>query len=73
MDGYHMTVHWEHAPAVAEGFPSIMLTRSIYIVDRNRLQQGAGTEETNGLDPLDEKLRAFLQAYAEEGVKMVGK
>ena len=29
------------------------------IVDRNRLQQGAGTEETNGLDPLYEKLRAF--------------
>ena len=29
------------------------------IVDRNRLQQGAGTEETNGLDPLDDKLRAF--------------
>jgi transketolase len=29
------------------------------IVDRNRLQQGAGTEDTNGLDPLDEKLRAF--------------
>ncbi|PZQ96575.1 MAG: transketolase [Cereibacter sphaeroides] len=29
------------------------------IVDRNRLQQGAGTEETNGLDPLDDKFRAF--------------
>ncbi|WP_127792409.1 transketolase [Agromyces sp. LHK192] len=29
------------------------------IVDRNRLQQGARTEETNGLDPLDEKLLAF--------------
>lgn len=29
------------------------------IVDRNRLQQGAGTEETSGLDPLDEKYRAF--------------
>ncbi len=29
------------------------------IVDRNRLQQGMGTEETNGLDPLDEKFRAF--------------
>lgn len=29
------------------------------IVDRNRLQQGARTEETNALDPLDEKLRAF--------------
>lgn len=29
------------------------------IVDRNRLQQGAGTEETAALDPLDDKWRAF--------------
>lgn len=29
------------------------------IVDRNRLQQGAPTEETNGLEPLAEKWRAF--------------
>jgi transketolase len=29
------------------------------IVDRNRLQQGASTEETNALDPLDQKLSAF--------------
>lgn len=29
------------------------------VIDRNRLQQGAGTEETSGLDPLDDKYRAF--------------
>lgn len=29
------------------------------IVDRNRLQQGARTEETNGLEPLGDKWRAF--------------
>lgn len=29
------------------------------VVDRNRLQQGARTEETNGLDPLDAKFAAF--------------
>ena len=29
------------------------------VVDRNRLQQGARTEETNGLDPLDDRLKAF--------------
>lgn len=29
------------------------------IIDRNRLQQGARTEETAGLDPLDDKWRAF--------------
>src|SRR3546814_16237497 len=29
------------------------------IVDRNRLQQGAGTENTNALEPLADKWRAF--------------
>lgn len=29
------------------------------VIDRNRLQQGAGTEETAGLDPLDDKLASF--------------
>ena len=29
------------------------------IIDRNRLQQGARTEDTAGLDPLDEKLESF--------------
>jgi transketolase len=29
------------------------------IIDRNRLQQGAGTEETSSLDPLDDKYHAF--------------
>lgn len=43
MDGYHMTVHWGHAPVVAEAFPNILLTRSIYIVDRDRLTCAGGT------------------------------
>src|SRR3989337_2930762 len=29
------------------------------VIDRNRLQQGARTEHTNGLDPLDAKLASF--------------
>ncbi len=35
------------------------LSNLTLIVDRNRLQQGARTEDTNGLDPLDEKYAAF--------------
>lgn len=35
------------------------LNRLTLIIDRNRLQQGAGTEETSGLDPLDRKYAAF--------------
>ncbi|MFZ3572216.1 transketolase [Streptomyces sp. BH097] len=35
------------------------LGRLTVIVDRNRFQQGAATEETSGLDPLDAKWAAF--------------
>jgi transketolase len=35
------------------------LTNLTVIVDRNRLQQGASTEDTNALDPLADKWRAF--------------
>ncbi len=35
------------------------LSHLTLIIDRNRLQQGAGTEETSGLDPLDQKYAAF--------------
>lgn len=35
------------------------LSNLTLIVDRNRLQQGAGTEDTVGLDPLGDKFRAF--------------
>ena len=35
------------------------LDNLVAIVDRNRLQQGARTEDTNALDPLDERLAAF--------------
>lgn len=41
------------------------LNRLTVIVDRNRLQQGQGTEETSSLDPLPEKWRAFGWEVAE--------
>jgi transketolase len=47
--------NWEAAMAAGNR----RLENLTLIVDRNRLQQGMGTEETNGLDPLDEKFRAF--------------
>jgi transketolase len=35
------------------------LTNLTAVVDRNRLQQGARTEDTSALDPLDDKFRSF--------------
>lgn len=42
MAGHRMTIHWEHAPALAESFPDLMLTRSLYIIDRKRLTCAGG-------------------------------
>lgn len=47
--------NWEAAMAAAHRELSSLTA----IVDRNRLQQGAGTEETNRLEPLADKWRAF--------------
>jgi transcriptional regulator GlxA family with amidase domain len=42
MEGRHMTVHWEHAPALSEEYPDLLLTRSRYIIDRDRLTCAGG-------------------------------
>jgi transketolase len=47
--------NWEALMAASQ----FRLTNLVAVIDRNRLQQGARTEETNALDPLPERLRAF--------------
>ncbi len=47
--------NWEAAMVAAHR----KLTHLTLIIDRNRLQQGASTEDTSSLEPLDEKYRAF--------------
>ncbi len=43
MEGRRMTVHWEHAEALAEAYPSLLLERRIYVMDRDRFTCGGGT------------------------------
>lgn len=47
--------NWEAAMAASQ----FKLDNLTLIIDRNRLQQGARTEQTNALDPLADKWRAF--------------
>ncbi len=42
MSGRHMTIHWEHASALQEELPDLMLSRSLYVVDRDRLTCAGG-------------------------------
>lgn len=43
MVGRRMTIHWEHAAALAEVSPHLVLERSLYVIDRDRLTCSGGT------------------------------
>ncbi len=43
MQGRRMTVHWEHAAELAERLPSLLIARSLYIMDRDRITCAGGT------------------------------
>jgi len=41
--GYRCTVHWEHAPALAEELPDLEVTNTLFEIDRDRLTCAGGT------------------------------
>jgi len=43
MTGRRMTVHWEHAPALDQFEPALVLERTLYVIDRNRMTCAGGT------------------------------
>ncbi len=43
MGGRRMTVHWEHAGALAEISPHLLLDRTLYVIDRDRVTCAGGT------------------------------
>lgn len=42
MEGRRMTVHWEHAPALSEISPTLMIEQRLYIIDRDRVTCAGG-------------------------------
>ena len=43
MDGRRMTVHWDHAEALSEILPHLMVERTLYVIDRDRFTCAGGT------------------------------
>ena len=43
MENRRMTIHWEHAAALAERHPGLLLERTLYVVDRDRMTCAGGT------------------------------
>lgn len=42
LDGYRCAVHWEKVAAFREEFPDHEISKSIYVIDRNRITCGGG-------------------------------
>ncbi|MBL4892001.1 MAG: GlxA family transcriptional regulator [Rhizobiaceae bacterium] len=42
MNGRRMTVHWEHAEALSDALPDLMIERSLYVIDRDRITCAGG-------------------------------
>lgn len=43
MNGRRMTLHWEHAAALVESSPSLLVERNLYVIDRDRVTCAGGT------------------------------
>lgn len=43
MKDRRMTVHWQHAPSLMERMPDLLVARSLYVMDRDRITCAGGT------------------------------
>ena len=55
LEGYRVAVHWEQNPAFREEFPNLEVSRSIYVMDRNRLTCGGGLSAIDLMHAMIEK------------------
>jgi len=42
LSGYRFTIHWEHIPALAEEFPGLKVSNTLFEIDRDRLTCAGG-------------------------------
>jgi transcriptional regulator GlxA family with amidase domain len=60
MDNYRMTVHWEHAELLNETSPNLLVSRTLYLVDRDRITCAGG------IAPLDLMHSLITEYYGED-------
>ena len=51
-----MTVHWEHAAALSENTPTLLLERSLYIMDRDRITCAGGVAPLDMMHALQSEI-----------------
>ena len=60
LDGRQATIHWENTDGFNEEFENIELTKSVFVIDRNRITTAGGTAS------IDLMLKLIAEDYDEE-------
>jgi transcriptional regulator GlxA family with amidase domain len=55
LSGHRCTIHWEHFPAFTEEFTDLQATRSLYVIDRDRLTCSGGISALDMMHALIEQ------------------
>lgn len=65
LDGKKATIHWENQDSFAEEFDEVELTKSVFVVDGNRLTTAGGTSS------IDLMLKLIAEEHGEETANSV--
>lgn len=65
LDGKKATIHWENQDSFAEDFPDVVLTKSVFVVDGNRLTTAGGTSS------IDLMLKLIAEHQSEDLANLV--
>jgi transcriptional regulator GlxA family with amidase domain len=65
LDGKKATIHWENQDSFSEDFPDVILTKSVFVVDGNRLTTAGGTSS------IDLMLKLVADHHGEDLANLV--
>lgn len=65
LDGKKATIHWENQDSFTEDFPDVELTKSVFVVDGNRLTTAGGTSS------IDLMLKLIAEEHSEDLANLV--
>ncbi|CUH82344.1 Carnitine catabolism transcriptional activator [Tritonibacter multivorans] len=65
LDGKRATIHWENSDSFAEEFPDVDLTKSVFVIDGNRMTTAGGTSS------VDLMLKIIAEDHGEDLASLV--
>ena len=68
LDGKRATIHWENQDSFGEEFEEVILTKSVFVVDGNRLTTAGGTSSLDLMLHLQRAISYLVNSYGHIGL-----